>query len=162
MTCLDAADVQHLVDETEQVAPPLEDLTQALALLRPRRVDLQELRESQYRIHGGAELMTHAGEKLALGQVRTLSVLLGLAQGFLRFLQLGDVLGNAQEILRAARLVQDRNLLGMEDSRRLVRGMDWLLWDIDQPSSVQDLAVPIREELRLRFREEIIVVLSDE
>src|SRR6266567_4955595 len=149
MAGLDAADVQHLVDEAEQVAPPLEDVAQALALLRPRRVDLQELRESQDRIHGGAELVTHAGEKLALGEGCPLGVLLGLAQGFFRLLQLGDVLGNAQEILRVARRVQERNLLGMEDPRRLTRGMDWLLWNIDQPSPAQDLAISIREELRL-------------
>jgi len=40
---LDAADVQHLVDEVEQVPAPAEDLADAVELLGAELVDLEEL-----------------------------------------------------------------------------------------------------------------------
>src|SRR2546425_10348542 len=71
---LDPRDVEDLVDEGQEVSPPLGDLLDALAIRRPFDFELQELGESENRVERGPELVAHPGEELALGPIRTIGV----------------------------------------------------------------------------------------
>ena len=66
---LDARDVQHLVDQPEEVASPLHDISDALALLGVEGVHLQHLGEAQDGVQRGAQLVAHPREKFALRPV---------------------------------------------------------------------------------------------
>ena len=63
---LDARDVQHLVDQPEEVASPLHDISDALALLGAQGIHLQYLGEAQDGVQGGAQFVAHPREKFAL------------------------------------------------------------------------------------------------
>jgi hypothetical protein len=81
---LDAGDVQHLVDQAEQVAAAAEDLPGpgTLSLGGPR-IHRQDLGEAEDGVEGRAQLVGHAGEELALRLVRALQLavlLLDLAE----------------------------------------------------------------------------------
>src|SRR2546422_63590 len=69
---LDPRDVEDLVDEGQEVSPPLGDLLDTLAIRRPFDFELQELGESENRVERGPELVAHPGEELALGPIRTI------------------------------------------------------------------------------------------
>jgi len=56
------------------------------------RVIPEQLGESEDRIQWSTQLVAHAGEELALGPIRAVSLGLGLLQGRLRLPGLGDVL----------------------------------------------------------------------
>ena len=57
----------------EQVAPALEDVLDALALLAAASsVELEQLREAEDGVQRRAQLVAHAGQELALGPVRPL------------------------------------------------------------------------------------------
>jgi hypothetical protein len=66
---LDARQVEDLVDESQEMSPALEDVLDAVALVRRFRVELEELGESQDAVERGAKLVTHARQELALGPV---------------------------------------------------------------------------------------------
>src|SRR5947208_7516542 len=51
------------------MSTPLDDLVDTLAVLRPLRVELQELRESENRVERRTQLVAHAGEEVALGVI---------------------------------------------------------------------------------------------
>ena len=88
---LDAGDVEHLVDEVEQVPAPLEDLFDAGALRGRQVFEVEQLAEAQDGVERRAQLMAHAGKELALGAVRLFGFLLGRAHGFLGVLEFGHV-----------------------------------------------------------------------
>src|SRR5687768_12185357 len=52
------------------MAPTLEDMLDALALLRTEGIELQKLPEADDAVQRRAELVAHAREKLALGAIR--------------------------------------------------------------------------------------------
>ena len=56
---LDPADVEHLIDQPQEVPPSLENVRDTLLLVGRQRFHLQELREAQDPVERGAELMAH-------------------------------------------------------------------------------------------------------
>jgi hypothetical protein len=94
---LDPGDVQHLVDQPEQVAAAVEHVGDALGLLVGQVLQLQQLPEPEDGVERGAQLVAHLGEELALGPVGPLGVLLGLLQGLLGLAPVGDVVGEGVE-----------------------------------------------------------------
>ena len=74
--------------------PALQDLLYRVGVLSFQAVHLQELAESQHRIQGGAQLMAHAGQELALGAVRPIGLILGARERLLQGDGLGDVAGH--------------------------------------------------------------------
>ena len=67
---LDLAEVEHVVDQLEQVAPRGVDVLQALLPLRgaevPHQVVLEDLAEPEDGVERGAQLVAHVGEEFAL------------------------------------------------------------------------------------------------
>jgi hypothetical protein len=72
---LDAGDLEHLVDEPQQVAPRLEDVPHRLALRRRQLGARQQLGEAEDRVHRRAQLVAHPAQELALRPVRPLRLL---------------------------------------------------------------------------------------
>src|SRR5690606_55719 len=95
---LDAREVEHLVDQVQQVAPATDDVIDAARLVWWEIATRQELRKAEDAVHRRAQLVAHAREELALGAVRLfrhlarrLRLLLGRPQRGLRLLQWGHV-----------------------------------------------------------------------
>ncbi len=138
MTRFDAGEVEHLVDELQQVAPPRQDVAHALRLVAAELVHAQELGEAEDAVERGAQLVAHAGEELALGLVRPLRLCAPLlhpalevgAQGcevVLGMLLLGDVLYLAEEIAGVAEAVADHRAVELRPHHRAVRAQVPLL-----------------------------------
>ena len=71
----DAAEVEHVVDELEQMARAAHDLFGLAALARGQRVLLvvaQQLRKTEHGVERRAQFVRHVREELRLGAVRTL------------------------------------------------------------------------------------------
>ena len=86
---LDAGDVEHLVDELEQVAAALEDLRRPTSWsVLGEVVELEQLREPEDRVERRAQLVAHPRQELALGPVGGLGRVAGLALGLLEPLAL--------------------------------------------------------------------------
>ena len=87
--------------------PSLEDVRHVVALLRGDRVHLQQLAEAEDGVQGGAQLVTHPGQELALGLIRAI----GFSRphdGVLHLLALGDVLGRTFKVgCLAGRITHD-------------------------------------------------------
>src|SRR6266508_575145 len=66
----DPAEVEHFVDEAQQVAAAAENLLDALSLFGRRSVQLQQLRKAQDRVQGRAKLVAHPRQELALRLIR--------------------------------------------------------------------------------------------
>jgi hypothetical protein len=63
----DAAEVQHLVDQLQQVLRPAQDLLRIGLLVRRQgglAVALQQLREAEDGVHRRAQLVRHVAEEL--------------------------------------------------------------------------------------------------
>jgi hypothetical protein len=90
---LDARQVQHLVDQLQQVAPPRR-ICHALALQRPRglgAVALDQLRKAEHRVQRRAQFVRHARQELRLGPVGAFGLVAGRDQAALGRLARGDV-----------------------------------------------------------------------
>ena len=94
---LDSCDVQHFVDEVEQVPPPLEDMLDALALLGAQGVHLEQLGKPKDGVQRSPQLMAHPGEKLALGLVGPVGLVLRLADLLPRLGATADVVDERAE-----------------------------------------------------------------
>jgi len=88
---LDPGDVEHLVDEVQEVAAALQDVVDGLGLLLGEVLALEELPEADDRIERRPELVAHAGQELALRPVGGLGRVAGAAQGLLGLTPGGDV-----------------------------------------------------------------------
>ena len=74
----DLGDVQHLVDQRQQVVAASADRPHGILVrLRQRPVALHNLRIAQNRVHRRADLVADIGQKPALGQIGRLRHLLG-------------------------------------------------------------------------------------
>ena len=98
LAALDAGNVEHLVDEAQQVPAPFEDVRDLLALAVCWHIQFQELPEAQNRVERRAQFMAHAREELALGAVgmfrfglRFFGCVLRLEQRLLGLFTHGDV-----------------------------------------------------------------------
>jgi hypothetical protein len=94
---LDAGDVEHLVDQLEQVAAAVEHVLDALGLLGGQVLELEQLPEPEDGVERGAQLVAHPGEELALGPVGPLGVPPGLLERLLGAAAFGDVVGEGVE-----------------------------------------------------------------
>ena len=66
---LDPRDVEHLVDQRQQVAAGPEDVLDALALVGVAAAHLEDLAEAEDGVQGRAQLVAHPRQELALGAV---------------------------------------------------------------------------------------------
>jgi hypothetical protein len=104
---LAAGDVEHLVDQAEQVLAGRDDVVDALGLLSAELLEPEELGEAEDGVEGGAELVADPGQELALGPVGLVGVASGLLQGLLGMAALGDVGDHAHLADRPAVLQVD-------------------------------------------------------
>jgi hypothetical protein len=98
----DAPEVEHVVDQPQQVAPAAQNLFGVLALLageRVRGVRHQQLAEAEDRVHRRAQLVRHHRHEARFGAVGALGVVLGRGERLLRQLALGDV--DAEQVVAA-------------------------------------------------------------
>ena len=85
---LDAGDVEHLVDEVEEVASASEDLLDRVASVLVEVLGLEQLGEAEHRVERSSQLVAHARQELALGPVGLLCGLAGEALALLEALLL--------------------------------------------------------------------------
>ena len=85
---LDARDVEHLIDERQQMPPGARDVLDALRLAGRRFVELEELGEAEYRVHRRAQLVAHARKEFAIRAVRSFGLFARQADAGLRALAL--------------------------------------------------------------------------
>ena len=95
LTPFDLGEVKDVVDDCQQALAGGEDVAHPLPLLGGQILQLQQLRQTQHGIHGGADFMAHVGQELALGRIGTLGVVLGLEQGLFALFAGGDVRNRA-------------------------------------------------------------------
>src|SRR5205085_5290577 len=155
-TARDAGDVENLVDQREQVAARVEDLPDAVALRRVQRIHLQQLREAEDRVQRCPQLVAHPREELVLRAARAFRLLLRAPEVLLRPPALGDVLGDAEQVLGLSVLVQDRDLLGVQDAST-VRGLERLLRNVDYRAAAEHLPVLLGAVCGVWYREEVVV-----
>ncbi len=77
---LNARNVQHLIDEFQQMAAALQDILDRFPLLRVKRVHFQELGEAQDGVERSAQFVAHPREEFALGPVGAIGILPGPLQ----------------------------------------------------------------------------------
>jgi hypothetical protein len=159
---LDAADVEDLVDQVEEMAASLEDVADARPLVVGQVVHLEQLGEAEDRGQRRPELVAHLREELRLCPVRPLGLLPRGTYLVLGLLPRGDVLGDPDQVQRPAGLVVDRDLLRVEDPLAVVGGVERLLRDVDDRAPVERLAVLHVEERRLFGRKEVAVRPADD
>ena len=73
----DSREVEDLVDESQQMPAPLEDVLDTVTLPRRFGVELEELSEAEDAVERRAQLVTHARQEFALGPVGGRGGLLG-------------------------------------------------------------------------------------
>ena len=120
---LDLGEVEDVVDDGQQGLAGLVDGGHIVGLLGIQRRLAQQLGHAQHAVHRGADLVAHGGEEFRLGAGGGLGLLLGLEQGLLDQLLLGDVGHDQGEVL----------LIGVVEQLHDVEGdRDFLLVDREQ------------------------------
>ena len=128
----DLRQIEHVVDDAEQVMGCVFDLAQANE--RPRIADLpaQQVRQADDGVHRRADLVTHIGEEGALGQI-------GFLSGQLRRRELGRALLNAA--LQAGIQGQD-GLLGEPRFGHIVVNSQQLAFAAGDDEATEDQDLP--------------------
>jgi len=67
LTRLDLRKIQYVIDDTQERAAGFSDLANHLALFGRHVGPFEHLRQAEHRIHGGADLVAHVRQELALG-----------------------------------------------------------------------------------------------
>ena len=88
---LDLREIEDVIDDGQQRLPGSPDGLGILLLDGGERCVQQQSRHADDAVHGRADLVTHRGQKVRLGAARRLRRVLGLLQGDLRLLALGDL-----------------------------------------------------------------------
>ena len=88
---LDARDVQHFVDQGEQVSAGFQNLVATLLHARRRRIQLDQLAEPEDRVQRRPQLVAHPREKFALGAARGFGRFARRAQHIFGAAAFGDV-----------------------------------------------------------------------
>ena len=89
---LDLRQVEHVVDQVEQVRAALRDRVERFALRRAQRaIALQQLRVANHAVERRAQLVAHVGQELALGARRGFGRLLRPAQLVVALAPIRDV-----------------------------------------------------------------------
>ena len=151
MSGFDARDVQDLVDQIEQMLPAADDLLHALAVLRRQRILLKQLREPEDGVERRAQLVTHAGEEVALGAIGAVGFDTRIPQRHFHRPLLGDVAGDADQVAAVALFVGDRDALGMERPPAVFAGAKRLLADVHQCLRLQRGAIALGQRIGLPF-----------
>ena len=102
----DFRDIQHVIDERQQVFAAMPDNRQMLLIFGGmRRITRHNLREAEYHVERRAEFVAHIGEKFALRPVRRFRRLFRVAERLFAPLERRDVAGNAEHADHLAALV---------------------------------------------------------
>ena len=117
----DPGDVEHLVDQAEQMPSASEDVLDTLLLLTGQVVHLQELPEAEDGVQGSAQLMAHPGQELIFRPVRLFGLVFGSAQ-ILFPLDQQDA-GSLERLAQAADLVTARGRGHQGESPSQQRGV---------------------------------------
>ncbi|MNT15117.1 hypothetical protein D3C72_1501560 [compost metagenome] len=87
-----AGDIQGIPQQIQQTVGRVRGDAQQLGAVTTEGGILGgQLQHAEDGVHGGADLVTHGGEKVALGPARAVGLQLGLAQGLLQLLAVRDV-----------------------------------------------------------------------
>ncbi len=159
---LDPRDVEHLVDELEQVPAGLDDLLDGLVLVGLHVVEREQLAEADDRVERGAQLVAHAREELVLGLVCALDLRARGVGAALGVAPVGDVLGDAEQIARLALLVADRDLAGVQEARAVCDRLERLLRNVHDVVAGKHGTVGGDELIGLLLGEQLVVVLAHE
>ena len=109
----DHGQVEDLVDQLQQIPAAVQDLADAFFLggRWGRRIGLHELGESEDGIERRAKLVAHAGKEIRLGQIGFFCGGLGIDEGRLDLVALGQVPGQLGEAAQSAGMISN----GRED-----------------------------------------------
>ena len=100
---LDARDVEHLVDQRQQVRAAAQDLRDALLAIVGQIVELEQLGEAEDRVERRPQVVAHVRQERALRAVRALCLEPRDPQRIVGLLALGDVDGDRADRVRAGR-----------------------------------------------------------
>ncbi len=95
----DPADVEHFVNEIEQVTAGANDVIDARALGLRWVLSFQELPKSENGVERRPQFVAHSGEKFALGVIGAVRLLLGLAEFLLNPGAVGHVVRHTEHDL---------------------------------------------------------------
>ena len=115
MARLDPGDVEHLVDQREEVLSGLDDVERRLALGVGRGLHVEQLREAEHSVERRAQLVAHAREELVLGPVCLLGADAGELEVFEQPGALGDVAGAGHDGRRVRLVGGEAGQLRVED-----------------------------------------------
>ena len=73
----DAGEIEHLVDEGEEVLAGFQDVIHPFALIRRQFLPGKKLGKTEHAVHGRPQLMAHATQELTLGPVGRFRTLAG-------------------------------------------------------------------------------------
>ncbi len=134
MSRLDARDVEHFVDELEQMLTAAQDLVDALLPFFGEVRLVEQLREAEDRVERRPQVVAHAREEIALRAVRALRLETRNLERIVGLLALGDVDRDRAERVCGARVVQQREFNRMTDARALRQEKRFLALDELIPS----------------------------
>ncbi|MNK65136.1 hypothetical protein D3C87_844220 [compost metagenome] len=97
LAVLVAAEIEHVVEQPEQLVARLPDVRQHRGLLRGEFGLIQPLQQAQDSVHGGADLVAHGGEEAPLGEHGLLGLLVGELQGVLLLDPVGHILHHPKD-----------------------------------------------------------------
>ena len=149
MARLDARGVEDLVDQREHVPASRHDVVRAVALRLLRQRPLQDSPEAEDGVQRRAQFVAHAREKLALGVVGALGLVLGLlergvgtlAAGYLRTQRVVDPrqLGGAQAdvVVQGLPEALEESVLAGQRALRLLAGVDLRAQPAGETTQVQ-------------------------
>ena len=150
---LDLGQVEHVVDDRQQVLARIVDHVQAVHLQRRCTVAPQQVVQTDDGVHRGADFMAHVGQEAALGAVRGLGLQLRLGELCGALLHhLFEVVAVPFEFLREPVLVGlDEFAIGHVDGQRQPRlrivELDRMAADLDPQQTA--VVAPVRPDARL-------------
>ena len=110
---LGSGDVQHFVDQPQQVAAGLEDLFEITAIVLAQLAEFQKLGKAEDGVQRRAQLVAGAGQQVAFGAAGRLGGPMSKPELFLCLLSVGNILGQPDLPARATLLhPTDRGLPG--------------------------------------------------
>ena len=112
----DLRHVEDVVQDLQQVARRLVRLVDIVALARRQAVFERQVGHADDRVHRGAQLVRHVGEKAGLGAVRRLGDVAGALQRRLRLLAQGHVLDHRAVVRHAQPFERDHAHHGVEEA----------------------------------------------
>ncbi len=133
------------------------------AIFRQRQTETVDRAQRRPQIvrDGIAERFKFFVRRFELGRFLRELVVQGLDR-LLRLLAFRYVFGDAQQILRLAFVVEQRNFFRVKKAQSVVFRLDRLFGDVDQLPVDQHLPVFFGEKICFVFRKKVVIVFSDE